>query len=815
MKKIIIFFLCLAIINPFSTCFAMAAGEFGESIDDAIALLSHLEIISQYDDGTYGIDESVTRAEMAVIIARMCRINENEIADKQYYLDMPSGHWAAFAVNTLAERGILSPDTYFRPDDPVNINEAVKIFVCALGYGVMADSKGGYPAGHLSVANKLDLLDEINLTDSNLLRGDIIVMAYNALDSYVMDIGSVSNGELEYVISKDKTLLNEYWDMNICYGTLTGAWGVDLYNKKDIASDEAYIDNISYKTDMSNISDYLGCEIKALCYSPRNSEKDKIVMIFPENDTVKTVVKAEDIVSYKNYNLTYFSGNKEKIAKLPSDVTIVRNGEIVKQGYTEAFDLYKGTVNLIDADRNGVYETVLIKSAESDVISQISDTQIFFKNLKEPIDLKSSALKIRTADGENLELSSLSEGNVLTVFRSDDYVELYVSSKTVTGVIESIVNSRRELIFDDNIYTVDKLLWENKNDFFTPGKSITFKTDIYDEIIYAEPSGDSAYKFGYVIGSAYGKGLKAEVTLKLYSEEGMMEEVRLSEDVTVDKKKYKSGSAEQLANIFSKPQLIRFIKNDEGKISNIDSLNKGDNEWSDTLTLSESLSDVKWYSSPKLFGPKIIVDKNTVVFSLPDDAVIASADESLFHCGDYTYMPWGGNCRAESYKTNPDNLYADVVIVRTGNAALTMSDSRNGLLLVDTVSRGLNEDGEEVYIVRGIRAGAETELTTYNSNPVVDYVTGTAVEPGDVIEMELTYDSKIVKTAIIYDYSKAEKPSWAPLSTGDFYNERNYIYGYIKKKHANVMDYSQVGEDCAKIIAHTQYAAVSAIIIYK
>ena len=71
----------------------------------------------------------------------------------------------------------------FGPEDTVTYEQAVKMVVCALGYGPMASSQGGWPAGYTSVAASIDLTKGV----SSSARGDIAVLIYNALTTPVME----------------------------------------------------------------------------------------------------------------------------------------------------------------------------------------------------------------------------------------------------------------------------------------------------------------------------------------------------------------------------------------------------------------------------------------------------------------------------------------------------------------------------------------------------------------------------------------------------------------------------------------------------
>lgn len=119
-------------------------GEFAKDGDDASALsssassakllvysgragnLKHERYVLGYPDGTFKADRSLTRAELAAIIARL--IGEYGTTAKAY-LDVPKDHWAYDYINTVTKHGIFEGDESgkFRPNDPVSRGELAAV----------------------------------------------------------------------------------------------------------------------------------------------------------------------------------------------------------------------------------------------------------------------------------------------------------------------------------------------------------------------------------------------------------------------------------------------------------------------------------------------------------------------------------------------------------------------------------------------------------------------------------------------------------------------------------------------------------------
>ncbi|WP_261131747.1 S-layer homology domain-containing protein [Bacillus sp. Marseille-Q3570] len=95
-------------------------------IDDPLmintAQLVHNNIIKGYPDGTFKPAQSMTRAEMAVMIVDAFNLQGST---EHSFTDVPKGHWASEAITTLAAHNITNgiSETKFGPDQPVKRSE--------------------------------------------------------------------------------------------------------------------------------------------------------------------------------------------------------------------------------------------------------------------------------------------------------------------------------------------------------------------------------------------------------------------------------------------------------------------------------------------------------------------------------------------------------------------------------------------------------------------------------------------------------------------------------------------------------------------
>ncbi len=132
MKKLLVSFL-------FSIFFTLPvyAGSYPDVAEDhenfdAIEYLDDHDVINGYEDGTFGPDNSVTRAEAIKIILNALEI-ETESGLDEFFPDVETADWFFDHVMTAYENDYVSGynDGEFKPSDEVSLSETLKILLLA------------------------------------------------------------------------------------------------------------------------------------------------------------------------------------------------------------------------------------------------------------------------------------------------------------------------------------------------------------------------------------------------------------------------------------------------------------------------------------------------------------------------------------------------------------------------------------------------------------------------------------------------------------------------------------------------------------
>ena len=157
---------------------------------DAVAVTSAIGMFEGYEDGSFGPENVVTRAEMAVIICTMlygAGVNVNQFAETNVFTDVPA--WAEGYVNLCSSLGIVAGvgDGKFDPNATVTTAQAVLMLCRALGYFQnAADFGDNWMLAATAKGTALGLYGDLKLTaNAGLTRDNVAELVFNALTKAV------------------------------------------------------------------------------------------------------------------------------------------------------------------------------------------------------------------------------------------------------------------------------------------------------------------------------------------------------------------------------------------------------------------------------------------------------------------------------------------------------------------------------------------------------------------------------------------------------------------------------------------------------
>lgn len=481
--------------------------ESTASYAQAVQELSALDVISGYDDGTFGPDKLVTRAEITKMIvdALAERSSAEASTESTKFADVSADHWAKGYINQGVANGFIAgmSDTEFDPDANVTYVQAQKMLVSAIGYETYAQAQGGWPTGYKTYAASLDITKGISgITDSTeLTRAQVAQMIDNAMDAPLCVIASWKtewNGSktpnLEVRDGKEgrayETLFTEKHDAYKVYGRVTetsktGSVDTDKVTfqveKADNFDDEEVKADSPVSEDMyigdSKADNYLRTYSQALIQ--KNDDDEFTILSIAAAAANKSVtVASEDFDENKStdealyffpagttkgstkYQLDTTNGVKIYINGVESSKSIAELRDYLDKNETASVTLQKET-EVGSTSTSAKYNTIMVSSYVTAIVDEVIDktneTSVNFDTYSSGIQAKMTVNKDDDnytysfkLDGKDIEAKDLQQNDVLNIsydttgsFKDSSFYDVIVTRNVVDGVKCTSINDSK------------------------------------------------------------------------------------------------------------------------------------------------------------------------------------------------------------------------------------------------------------------------------------------------------------------------------------------------------------------------------------
>lgn len=472
--------------------------ESTASYAQAVQELSALDVISGYDDGTFGPDKLVTRAEITKMIvdALAERSSAEASTESTKFADVSADHWAKGYINQGVADGFIAgmSDTEFDPDANVTYVQAQKMLVSAIGYETYAQAQGGWPIGYKTYAASLDITKGISgIKDSTeLTRAQVAQMIDNAMDAPLCVIAGWKpewNGtqtpNLEVRDGKEgrayETLFTEKHDAYKVYGRVTetsktGSVDTDKVTfqveKADNFDDQEVKADSPVSEDMyigdSKADNYLRTYSQALIQ--KNDDDEFTILSIAAAAANKSVtVASEDFDENKStdealyffpagttkgstkYQLDTTNGVKIYINGVESSKSIAELRDYLDKNETASVTLQKET-EVGSTSTSAKYNTIMVSSYVTAIVDEVIDktneTSVNFDTYSSGIQAKMTVNKDDDnytysfkLDGKDIEAKDLQQNDVLNIaydttgsFKDSSFYDVIVTRNVVDGV---------------------------------------------------------------------------------------------------------------------------------------------------------------------------------------------------------------------------------------------------------------------------------------------------------------------------------------------------------------------------------------------
>lgn len=790
--------------------------ESTASYAQAVQELSALDVISGYDDGTFGPDKLVTRAEITKMIvdALAERSSAEASTESTKFADVSADHWAKGYINQGVADGFIAgmSDTEFDPDANVTYVQAQKMLVSAIGYETFAQGQGGWPTGYKTYAASLDITKGISgIKDSTeLTRAQVAQMIDNAMDAPLCVIAGWKpewNGtqtpNLEVRDGKEgrayETLFTEKHDAYKVYGRVTETSksensGLDADQVKFKVEKADKFDDDKITTDnMQEEPMYIG-----------NSGADKYLLTYAQ-----ALIQKNDDDKYTILSIAPAAANKT-VTLASEDYDSTKSADAASALYFYPAGTTKGSVKYA-LDKEG-FEVYVNGVKDDNYSSNIGNLKTYLAST----DTASVTLQKKTKDGSTRT--------------SSDYNIVMISTYS-TAIVESVTDKSNQTIiyFDDQSTGVSTKLTVDKDDekksysFILDGAEIE-PTELQEDdvlnIAYDKTEGfsDSSFYDVYVTrnvvegvkctsikkdsdnennteytmgGTKYkaaeGMSISAEIsteyTLNLdhFGRIARIDETASSKNYGILKNIYKKAGGDYMAQVITKTGAEEEYKIDSKNVASYQAI-LGSNIGNDGVSyadedalkkayvahvidysVSSSSNKITIKNAEALTYDKVAdnkeykADNNKIGnIKLSDSTVILSIEDTFAKdtVSVVSSLTDGTNYTAYAFgKSSADSTYRFVIITK----GLTGFDSTTQLAIYNG-SETVEEDGENVTAFNVIINGEEKQFIV-DDDPDFNGVDEDKFEEGDPIVFVTNAEGKIQKLYSLFTQGSLNKKS--------------------------------------------------------
>jgi len=508
LKKLISVVLCLAMMASFLVVGASAA-SYGD-VDETkayyadVELLSALDILKGDENGNFNPDAEIKRSEFAAVVCRALAQESAATSTVSKFADVASNHWAVGYIGWAAGKQIVNgyEDGTFQPDKAVTAQEAIKMLMCAMGYGPLAESEsyGGYPYGYLSLAGTYGVTDGVSFDPTApASRGLVSQLVANALEAPLMAKSNTGYFEAYIVYDgsktadyEERTILSQYLDIIKVRADVVANYKSEdsllkkdgrqqvklditkVYNESDKEDYEEYLydaddylaTGVAVYVGETDAADYLASSVDAYMFFNEDDDLE-LKAIIANTKTTESLTVEKDIevaavdTDKETVTFEYWedidSDSKTTEVDVAYDATVYVNGEAIgtlkaKAAARTAFealaaDGFEGKVEFVGSKGNDFSNIFITKyeyaqvedvNVEAEAI-ELTDGYIEFSD-----DVREKGFTYTIyKDGEEISLADIKADDVLTfVYPGEDRDKCaYIDIYVSDATIEGTVNN--------------------------------------------------------------------------------------------------------------------------------------------------------------------------------------------------------------------------------------------------------------------------------------------------------------------------------------------------------------------------------------
>lgn len=558
--------------------------------------------------------EKVTRGQFAKMMVDLLNLGNSFISETNSFLDVAADNLYKNEIELVYSYGIMNGvgDELFAPDATITYIQAIKTVVSALGYDSMARAWGGWKDGYIRVARELNLLKRSDVTfDEEITFSTASALISLAARSSIFEIVRIEEKSAVYDDAPGRTVLNYYHNIYEGKGVMTDNGVNTIRTGNSVSTDSTVIGGL-YLTGMKNsYRDYLGCNIRFF-YKDEDGVNVLLYAVIDETKNNIVTLNARELLhddsDFSSWQVVAEVNGKKKKYKIHEYRNFMYNGVTDTTFHHDSLKIKSGTLTLIDADEDNVYE--LVKAWEySDIVVKnilLEDSKISAEHSEQDFSLIKygdyDLAIFENAYGEEVSPAEILSGNVLSVFKpkgtnkdiirfilSDERKDIQVKSTQShnnNGITISYIEEDTETEAEFS-YTYSKLSGLNPAVYPLPEPGYAYSVAFnYEGFISMMTLKHGNEEYAYALGMGYGDKAfeRDKVCLHLYFESNSSAVVTIAKKLSINGiGGYTGADLMEISTLYKDgaiiPQLVKIKLNAKGELSEI----RLDNDMDNTL----------------------------------------------------------------------------------------------------------------------------------------------------------------------------------------------------------------------------------------
>ncbi len=764
---------CMLITTLFIMPFTVNAVEQNSYYADVLSALG----IYEPEDNMNIENEGINREELASIISIFCGVSDLSYLSKTTFDDVPE-YWASGHIMTVVQHGLMNgyDDGLFRPKRYVSGAEVLKVLVNLTGYEVLAEAKGGYPAGYFAAADSIKILKGVEISDWNadIKRKDFTRLLYNAVHVDLLK-QTATGTKNKYGTKKDKNLLSEKLDIYQIEGNLKGVFGTSVDFGKNPGSNKIRIDDEEFFC-YFNPYQYIGMNVNGYFRYSSNDAIGEVIYLEADDKTQDYIeVDTEHLVSLTSHELAYEDGDKVRTADIPNDVIIVYNGKRTTYATVASLKPSQGNVKLIDANSDGTYEYLIINNYINyfveNIIEEDGKYTIKDKSGKRPIviDTKADEVFVTVTDRDRLvEIDDIKEFDVISIMAdSIDFAKNEIKSDSTVFSICRFDNkvygkltavSTEEIFIDDAEYELDKYYNAEKYPLIIDTE-YTFYLNHLGKVCAAEPTTDAS-RYGILQAHNISGSLALSCKLRIYDQDGIFIDADCTENARLDGAKkdsfddvilhLKNASSEfSMQTGIEVPsggvwQLVKYVVNKENEILSIDTILPNKNGAEDVIVYMGETNDgslTNWLATTKVYMQNGTKSTKASSYGIDNDVVIFQVGTDKTKLENHSIFKYS-SIRSETIQMkffDGGEMGVAKAVIRCSNTTNSVyAQESTNLMILEKITDKIDANGDVAPHMIGtlIRTGEKAEVPLEAKSLLTD----AGINLGDFVQWTLNYN---------------------------------------------------------------------------